>query len=228
MWDRRVLIFFKAIIRDHWVVNPMHCLRTHRRIDQIICFICLMQVQNLKPVTSHTVSRLDYDHTPSDKLTCRLNIFVSTLSAQEVHFRSVFLSDRLKILVFVFVIALFVSIVRDRVIIDVFFRVLNIKFITFMKLINAIIFSFLLTASVFWDTALALFHEDSLKRLRPENVHHWVYPDQVLNEPRDSPNYETKCNRIWRILTISGRRKHGYSVDETVDLDAREYDDDKL
>ena len=128
----------------------MHCLRTYLWIDLIICFICLMQVQNLKPVvTSDTVSRLDYDHTPSDKLTCRLNIFVSTLSAQEVHFRSVFLSDRLKVLIFVFVIALFVSIVRDRVIIDVFFRVLNIKFITFMKLINTIIFGILLTASVF-------------------------------------------------------------------------------
>ena len=212
MWERWVLIFSKNTIRDNRVINPKQRLRTRLRIDGLVIFIfiCLMQVHKLQPiVNSDTVSRFCNDHTPSNKLACWLNILIGAVKAQKVLVLwSVVLSYRLNVLIFILVILLFISIIRVRVIIDVQRRVFSKCFIIFKLLSSAIIF-----LNLFCKTAFALFLEDSLKWSGPENVHYRVYPDQILNETSDDPNYSAKYKRLWWIFTVSLCWKHADSVD---------------
>ena len=68
------------------------------------------------------------------------------------------------------------------------------------------------------EAAFALFDDETLQGLRPEDVHDWIYPDEVLYSPRKTPNEYTRYHNIRRVLAAGLGEEHGYSVDEAVKL----------
>ena len=68
------------------------------------------------------------------------------------------------------------------------------------------------------DAAFALFDDKTLQGLRPEDVHDWIYPDEVLYSPRKTPNEYILCHNIRQVVAAGLGKEHGYSVAEAVKL----------
>ena len=72
------------------------------------------------------------------------------------------------------------------------------------------------------EAAKTLFDDQLLQSSRPKDVHHWVHPDQVLDEAGEEPNESAPGKAARWVLAVALGNEHDDAVDEAVGLHAKE------